>query len=140
MLLFSFLFILRELRTREVRSRRLQREATAKDIVDVADNHEGAGVNIPHDAAHLRQLRELNHNEDQLAVAVREAALALDIGYATAYDVDNRFRNFLVMLADDDNLLLIVKANREGVAGFAHNEEGQQRVEHRLDTEKRNAG
>ena len=71
---------------------------------------------------------------------MRKAALALDVGNTAANDLDNRFRNFLVMLADDDNLLFVIKADREGIAGFGHNEEGQQRIQHRLDAEIGNAG
>ena len=132
--------LLREFRSGEVRTGRLKRKATAKDIVNITDNHKSTGVNLAHNGAHLRQLRQLDDYKNQLTVTMRKAALALDVGNTAANDLDNRFRNFLVMLADDDNLLFVIKADRKSIAGFGHNEEGQQRIQHRLDAEIGNAG
>ena len=44
-----------------------------------------------------------------------------------------------MLIADDDNILLIIKANGEGVAGFRHHKEGEQGVQHRLDAKEKDA-
>ena len=66
---------------------------------------------------------------------MRKAALAADIGNTAANDFNNRFRNLLVMLADDDNLLFIIKACRKRITGFSHHKKGKQCIQHRLNTE-----
>lgn len=112
--------LLRKFRSGEVRTGRLKRKATAEDIVNITDNHKSTGVNLSHNGAYLRQLCQLDDYENQLAVTMRKAALAADIGNTAANDFNNRFRNFLVMLADDNNLLFIIKACRKRITGFGH--------------------
>ena len=127
--------LLRGFRSGEIRTGRLKRKATAKDIVDITDNHKGTGVNLTHNGAYLRQLRQLDDYKNQLAVTMRKAALAADIGNTAADDFNNRFRNLLVMLADDDNLLFIIKACRKRITGLSHQKKGKQCIQHRLNTE-----
>ena len=66
---------------------------------------------------------------------MRKAALAADIGNTAADDFNNRFRNLLVMLADDNNLLFIIKACRKRITGFGHHKKGKQGIQHRLNAE-----
>ena len=127
--------LLREFRSGEIRTGRLKRKATAKDIVDITDNHKSTGVNLTHNGAYLRQLRQLDDYKNQLAVTMRKAALAADIGNTAADDFNNRFRNLLVMLTNDDNLLFIIKACRKRITGFSHHKKGKQCIQHRLNTE-----
>ena len=127
--------LLREFRSGEVRTGRLKRKATAEDIVDITDNHKGTGVNLTHNGAHLCQLRQLDNYKNQLAMTMRKAALAADIGNTAADDFNNRFRNLLVMLTDDDNLLFIIKACCKRITGFGHHKKGKQSIQHRLNAE-----
>ena len=127
--------LLREFRSGEIRTGRLKRKATAEDIVNITDNHKSAGVNLAHNGAHLRQLRQLDDYKNQLTVTMRKAALTADIGNTAADDFNNRFRNLLVMLTDNNNLLFIIKACRKRITGFSHHKKGKQCIQHRLDAE-----
>ncbi len=68
---------------------------------------------------------------------MRKAALAADIGDTTAHNFNNCLGNILIMLTDNNNLLFIIKACDKSITAFAHNEKGQQCVQHRLNTKER---
>ena len=44
-----------------------------------------------------------------------------------------------MLIADNDNILLVIKANSKGVTGFSHNKEGQEGIQYRLNTEEKDA-
>ena len=131
----ALFFFFREFRSGEIRPGRLKRKATAEYVVDVTDNHKGRGINLTHNGAHLRQLRQLDDYKNQLAMTMGKAALAADIGNTTTDDFDNCFRNLLVVLTDDDNLLFLIKACRKSITGFGHHKKGKQGIQHRLNAE-----
>ena len=104
------------------------------------DNHKRIRVNLLTNSLDLRQLRQLCHYEKHLAPLVGKSALAMEIGNATANHLNNLFRNLMVLIADNDNIFLIVKANGEGITGLGHYEESKQCVQHRFNTKESYAG
>ena len=120
-------------------ARSLQGEAATENVIHIVDNHEGIGVNGLANGANLRQLGQLGHHKEHLPLLVGEGALAVEIGHATAHHLDDFLGDFVMLVADNDDILLIIKANGKSVAGFGHHKEGEQGVQHRLDAKEKDA-
>lgn len=118
-------------------ARSLQGEAATENVIHIVDNHEGIGVNGLANGANLRQLGQLGHHKEHLPLLMGESALAVEIGHATAHHLDDFLGDFVMLVADDNDVFLIIKANGKGVAGFGHYKEGEQGVQHRLDAEEK---
>ena len=68
-----------------------------------------------------------------------KGTLAMEIGHTAANHLDNLLGDFVVIIADDNDILLIIKANGKGIAGFGHHEKGEEGIQHRLDAEEKDA-
>ena len=42
-----------------------------------------------------------------------------------------------MLIADDDNIFLVIKANGKGITGFRHDKKSQEGIQYRLNTEEK---
>ena len=100
------------------------------------DNHKRIGVNFANDATNLSGLGKLGNYEENVPLTMGKSTFAVQVGYATANNLDDCFCNRFRVVADNDNVFLEIEADNESVTGFVHYEHSEQGVEHGLDTEK----
>ncbi len=111
-------------------------KAPAEDVAGVLHDHEGKGVQLFHQLFDLGHLGQFDHAEQQFPVLVGVGAFPFDVGDAPAYNLDDGFRDFFVMFANDDYIFLEVKAIGEGVGDFKHDEVGGEGVQGRFQSEE----
>ena len=103
------------------------------------DNHKGVGVNLLNNGANLRRLGKLCHDKENVTLTVGKGTFAVKVGYATTNNFNDSFCDWFRIIADNDDVLFEIEAYDESVAGFGHNEHGQQGVEGRLDAKEKTA-
>ena len=115
-------------------------EAAAEYVAGVLHDHEGKGIQIFYQLFDFCHLGQFYDTEQQLPVLVGVGAFPFDIGDAPAYDFDDGFRDFFVMVADDDNILFKVKTVGERVGDFEDDKVGGQGVEGGFQPEEEGPG
>ena len=90
-------------------------KAPAEYVAGILHDHEGKGIQLFHQLFDLGHLGQFDHAEQQFPVLVGVGPFPFDVGDAAAYDFDDGFRDFFVVVADDDNIFFEVKAVGKGV-------------------------
>lgn len=115
-------------------------EAAAHDLVGRHDDHEGVRVDGMRDELDLADLRELDDDEDDVALLAREGALPVQEGHA-APDFHDAVRDLLRAVGDDQHGLAAVEA-RDDLVGdhrvHVHADQGEHRGGH-AEQERRHA-
>ena len=115
-------------------------EAAAEDVAGVLHDHKGKWVQPFYQLFDLCHLGELHYAEQKLPVLVGKGAFPFDVSDASSYNFDDGFRNFFVVVADDDDILFKVKAVGEGVGYFENNKVSGHGVQRRFQTEEKSPG
>lgn len=110
-----------------------EREALARDLGGIGDDHEGLWVMVAHDGLDAADLGEADDGEKDAARFLGEATATVEVGDAAVDVLHDIGADFLRLTGDDDDGFLAVETGGDAVRELGDDVDGDERKEHLLE-------